>query len=114
MVGLSRLAGGGLLLLVLALLPLALDGKPAPLPQALLKALAGGMMASERELTERQKLQQEHQPSQTEESLGPAAERSGSETAKLGDGCFGVPIDHIGSSSGMGCGGVPKPTPGGS
>uniref|UniRef100_R4G2T0 NP-Den-13 n=1 Tax=Denisonia devisi TaxID=529689 RepID=R4G2T0_DENDV len=115
MLGLSRLAGGGLLLLVLALLPLALDGKPAPLPEALPTAPAGGMKASRPVLTEQQKQQNQQQNQHQhplppmEESSGPAAERSGSETAKIGDGCFGVPIDHIGSSSGMGCGGVPKP-----
>uniref|UniRef100_R4FIX7 NP-Sut-10 n=1 Tax=Suta fasciata TaxID=529716 RepID=R4FIX7_9SAUR len=107
MVGLSRLAGGGLLLL-LALLPLALDGKPAPVPQALPEAPAGGMMAWRRDLTEQQK------PQPMAESPGPAAERSDSKTATKGDGCFGVRIDRIGSVSGMGCGGVPKPTPGGS
>uniref|UniRef100_R4G7E4 NP-Aca-7 n=1 Tax=Acanthophis wellsi TaxID=239747 RepID=R4G7E4_9SAUR len=109
MVGLSRLAGGGLLLLlVLALLPLALDGKPTAPPQALRTAPAGGMMASRRELTE--------QPQQPliKDSSGPAAERSGSKTATKGNGCFGVRLDRIGSVSGMGCGGVPKPTPGGS
>uniref|UniRef100_R4G340 NP-Sut-14 n=2 Tax=Suta fasciata TaxID=529716 RepID=R4G340_9SAUR len=103
MVGLSRLAGGGLLLL-LALLPLALDGKPAPVPQALPEAPAGGTM-----LTEQQK-----QPQPLAESPGPAAERSDSKTATKGNGCFGVRIDRIGSVSGMGCGGKPKPTPGGS
>nr|Q09GK2.1 RecName: Full=C-type natriuretic peptide; Short=CNP; Flags: Precursor [Philodryas olfersii]ABI74693.1 C-type natriuretic peptide precursor [Philodryas olfersii] len=45
----SRLAAGGLLLL--ALLALALDGKPAP-PQPLRKAPAGGTTAWRRELTE--------------------------------------------------------------
>ncbi|KAG8136322.1 putative C-type natriuretic peptide 1d protein [Naja naja] len=68
MVGLSRLAGGGLLLL-LALLPLALDGKPAPPPQALHKAPAGGTTALRRDLTEQQA---------PEGSSGPAAGRSGS------------------------------------
>uniref|UniRef100_R4FIA8 NP-Cac-2 n=1 Tax=Cacophis squamulosus TaxID=505434 RepID=R4FIA8_9SAUR len=112
MLALSRLAGGGLL--VLALLPLALDGKPAPPPQALRKAPAGGMTASRRELTE------EQQPPPAEESSGPAAERSGSKAAKieLDNGCFGVRLDRIGTSSGLGCknpvGNVPTPTPEGS
>nr|WVG99549.1 natriuretic peptide [Pseudonaja textilis] len=108
MVGLSRLAGGGLLLL--ALLPLALDGKPAPLPQALPEAPAGGVMAS---VTEEQR----RLPA-AEESPDPAAGRSGSKVAKLGSGCFGIRLDHIGTSSGMGCNwpvqNRPKPTPAGS
>ncbi|XP_070610272.1 C-type natriuretic peptide [Erythrolamprus reginae] len=54
----SRLAAGGLLLL--ALLALALDGKPAP-PQPLRKAPASGTTALQRELTE-----------QPEGSSGPA------------------------------------------
>uniref|UniRef100_A0A098M231 C-type natriuretic peptide 1f n=1 Tax=Hypsiglena sp. JMG-2014 TaxID=1550645 RepID=A0A098M231_9SAUR len=45
----SRLAAGGLLLL--ALLALALDGKPAP-PQLLHKAPAGGTTVWQRQLTE--------------------------------------------------------------
>uniref|UniRef100_R4FKD8 NP-Sut-13 n=1 Tax=Suta fasciata TaxID=529716 RepID=R4FKD8_9SAUR len=110
MVGLSRLAGGGLLpLLLLALLPLALDGKPAPVPQALPEAPAGGTMGSRPLLTEQQK-----QPQPLAESPGPAAERSDSKTATKGNGCFGHRIDNIGSVSGMGCGGKPKPKPGGS
>uniref|UniRef100_R4G2G0 NP-Ech-33 n=1 Tax=Echiopsis curta TaxID=529692 RepID=R4G2G0_9SAUR len=115
MLGLSRLAGGGLLLVVLALLPLALDGKPTAPPQALPTAPAGGMMASRPMLTEKQR--QQHQqplPPTMEESSGPAAERSGSKTAKIGNGCFSFPLDRIGSVSGMGCRTFPKPTPGGS
>uniref|UniRef100_R4G2E1 NP-Bra-2 n=1 Tax=Brachyurophis roperi TaxID=1295043 RepID=R4G2E1_9SAUR len=116
MLGLARLAGGGLLLLLLlALLPLALDGKPAPLPQALPKAPAGGTTASRRELTE-----QQQPPSPAEESSGPAAGRSGSKAAKieLDNGCFGVRLDRIGTSSGLGCKNpvenAPTPTPAGS
>uniref|UniRef100_R4G7L3 NP-Sut-1 n=1 Tax=Suta fasciata TaxID=529716 RepID=R4G7L3_9SAUR len=76
MVGLSRLAGGGLLpLLLLALLPLALDGKPAPVPQALPEAPAGGTTAWRRDLTEQQ-------PPPAEESSGPAAGRSGSKAGQ--------------------------------
>nr|WVG99548.1 natriuretic peptide [Pseudonaja textilis] len=109
MVGLSRLAGGGLLLLLLALLPLALDGKPAPLPQALPEAPEGGMMALLQELTE------EQQQPPAEESSGPTAGRSGS---KIGNGCFGLPLDRISNTSGMGCRSPvqkrPKSTPGGS
>uniref|UniRef100_R4G312 NP-Pse-3 n=1 Tax=Pseudonaja modesta TaxID=340912 RepID=R4G312_9SAUR len=111
MVGLSRLAGGGLLLLLLALLPLALDGKPAPLPQALPEAPAGGVMAS---VTE----EQQRLPVSAEESPDPAAGRSGSKVAKLGSGCFGNRLDHIGTASGMGCNwpnqNRPNPTPAGS
>uniref|UniRef100_R4G7J9 NP-Pse-6 n=1 Tax=Pseudonaja modesta TaxID=340912 RepID=R4G7J9_9SAUR len=109
MVGLSRLARGGLLLLLLALLPLALNGKPAPLPQALPEAPEGSVMASRQELTE------EQQQLPAEVSSGHAAGRSGS---KIGNGCFGVRLDRISNTSGMGCNwpnqNRPNPTPAGS
>uniref|UniRef100_Q3SAF7 Natriuretic peptide TNPe n=2 Tax=Hydrophiinae TaxID=292440 RepID=VNPE_OXYMI len=38
--------------------------------------------------------------------------------SKIGDGCFGLPLDHIGSVSGLGCNrpvqNRPKQIPGGS
>nr|D9IX98.1 RecName: Full=Natriuretic peptide Oh-NP; Flags: Precursor [Ophiophagus hannah]P0DMD5.1 RecName: Full=Natriuretic peptide BM026; Short=NP; Flags: Precursor [Bungarus multicinctus]ADK12002.1 natriuretic peptide [Ophiophagus hannah] len=109
MVGPSRLAGGGLLLLLLALLPVALDGKPAPPSQALHKAPAGGTKASQI----MQVLLPESKKSWAarDRMVGPYNPAGGG--GGHPSSCFGHKIDRISHSSGMGCGRRPNAPAGG-
>nr|F5CPE8.1 RecName: Full=Natriuretic peptide; Short=NP; Flags: Precursor [Micrurus altirostris]AED89575.1 putative natriuretic peptide precursor [Micrurus altirostris] len=97
MVGLSRLADGGLLL-VLALLPLALDGKPAPLEKA--------PMAPARIIPYLRPVGKESRAAldrMVPPEDGDSRRLEGLAKEALGEGCFGNRIDRIGDVSGMGC-----------
>uniref|UniRef100_A0A098M233 C-type natriuretic peptide 1l n=1 Tax=Hypsiglena sp. JMG-2014 TaxID=1550645 RepID=A0A098M233_9SAUR len=153
----SRLAAGGLLLL--ALLALALDGKPAP-PQLLHKAPAGGTTVWQRQLTEEasgpaaggggggravsrpanaaptapkskgaaaaaaaasrllrdlrpdgkqsraawgRMVHPEHHAGGGGGGGGGSRRLKGVSKKGLGEGCFGLKLDRIGSMSGLGC-----------
>uniref|UniRef100_A0A8C5SBX5 Uncharacterized protein n=1 Tax=Laticauda laticaudata TaxID=8630 RepID=A0A8C5SBX5_LATLA len=106
MVGLSRLADGGLLL-VLALLPLALDGKPAPPPQALPQAPAAASAPSRllRVLPPDSKESQAawDRMVRPENHAGGKRHLQAPSKKWRASSCFGQKLDRIGSLSGLGC-----------
>uniref|UniRef100_A0A8C6X7E6 Natriuretic peptide n=1 Tax=Naja naja TaxID=35670 RepID=A0A8C6X7E6_NAJNA len=118
MVGLSRLVGGGLLL-VLALLPLALDGKPAPEalhkpPTGLRTSLAALRILEYLRPDSKQSRAARDRMVHPEQQVGGGGDSRPlqDETNKgKGSSCFGQRIDRIGSVSGMGCGRPVRPPP---
>ncbi|KAG8136324.1 putative Natriuretic peptide Na-NP protein [Naja naja] len=123
MVGLSRLAGGGLVLvlvLALTLLPLATMGKPAPPPQPLHKppppVPAALRIIRDLRPNSKQSRATRDQVVHPESHAGGGSGRDSrplQHRVKKGppSGCFGLKLDRIGTMSGLGCNGGRKPIP---
>nr|P79799.1 RecName: Full=Natriuretic peptide Mc-NP; AltName: Full=Micrurus natriuretic peptide; Short=MNP; AltName: Full=Putative natriuretic peptide 3A32; Flags: Precursor [Micrurus corallinus]AAC60341.1 natriuretic peptide [Micrurus corallinus] len=112
MVGLSRLRGGGLLL-VLALLPLALDGKPLEeAPTAPSRIIPFSRPVRKQSQAVLDPMVHPERPAGSGDD-GDSRRLEGLAKEALGDGCFGQRIDRICNVSGMGCNHVrtdPAPT----
>uniref|UniRef100_U3FVG3 Natriuretic peptide 1 n=1 Tax=Micrurus fulvius TaxID=8637 RepID=U3FVG3_MICFL len=102
MVGLSRLTGGGLLL-VLALLPLALDGKPLEqAPTAPSRIIPFSRPVRKESQAVLDPMVHPERPAGSGDD-GDSRRLEGPAKEALGDGCFGLKLDRIGTSSGLGC-----------
>uniref|UniRef100_A0A2D4F1Z1 Uncharacterized protein n=1 Tax=Micrurus corallinus TaxID=54390 RepID=A0A2D4F1Z1_MICCO len=102
MVGLSRLRGGGLLL-VLALLPLALDGKPleeAPTAPSRIIPFSRPVRKESRAVLD--PMVHPGRPARSGDD-GDLSRLEGLDTEALVDGCFGLKLVRVGVSSGLGC-----------